>query len=172
MGIKARVKNGCYIIKNGILLQRGKKMLEEKNIFIKKLHEGLKLPTRSGAFYDLYIPQDVDVEAGGTVKIGLGFSCRLPYGYHATVLMRSSTWHKWGLCLTNQCGIIDSSYCGDGDEWILSVYRPRSFKTAVHIPAGTRLAQFTLEKDCPVIHWNYCQTLYAPDRGGFGSTGD
>lgn len=141
-------------------------------ILFKKLDPNVKLPERNGAAYDLFLPHDVEIEAGETVRIHLGFAAKLPEGYHALVNMRSSTWQRWGLCLTNQTGIIDNAYCGDNDEWILSVYRPNSFKDyPERIPAGTRLAQFRLEQDCPQLEFEIVDHLNAVSRGGFGSTG-
>lgn len=143
-------------------------------VLFKVLRKGATIPVRNnGAAYDLFIPEDVRIEAGQTVKIGLGFSCKLPSGFHALINMRSSTWAKWGLCLSNQTGIIDNSYSGDSDEWILSVYRPNSFKDyPTLIPAGTRLAQFRLERDCPELLFEEVETLGTDSRGGFGSTGN
>ena len=87
--------------------------------------------------------------------------------------MRSSTWQKWGLCLSNQTGIIDSAYCGNADEWILSVYRPNSFaEYPTTIPAGTRLAQFRIERDAPNLNFEIVDDMDCDSRGGFGSTGD
>lgn len=142
-------------------------------ILFKKLDPNVKLPERNGAAYDLFLPHDVEIDAGETVRIHLGFACKLPEGYHALVNMRSSTWQRWGLCLTNQTGIIDNAYCGEQDEWMLPVYRPNSFKDyPEHIPAGTRLAQFRLERDCPNFEFEIVDHLNAESRGGFGSTGE
>lgn len=141
--------------------------------YFKKLDPNAKLPVKNGAAYDLFLPQDVEIRPGETVRIHLGFACKLPDGYHALINMRSSTWQRWGLCLTNQTGIIDNAYCGDNDEWILSVYRPNSFKDyPERIPAGTRLAQFRLEQDSPELEFEIVEHLNCVSRGGFGSTGD
>lgn len=138
---------------------------------IRKFSSDVKLPVRNGACYDLFIPQDIWINAGETVKIGLGFACQLPEGYHALINMRSSTWKNYGVCLTNQTGIIDNKYNGNSDEWILSIYRPHSFDVAVKIPKGSRIAQFRLEEDSPDIDWVEVDELVSEDRGGFGSTG-
>lgn len=135
-----------------------------------QLREGMKTPVHNGAGFDLFVPEDVVVQAGQTVVIPLGFACRLPKGWHALINVRSSTWKSWGLELTNQTGIIDNSYCGDADEWKISVFRLPNFVAPVEIPAGTRLTQFRLERDCPDIDWNKVDSLGA-SRGGFGSTG-
>lgn len=146
---------------------------EPKVVLFKKLHPNAQVPVRTGACYDLFLPEDVTINPGETIKIGLGFACKLPEGYHALINMRSSTWAKWGLCLSNQTGIIDNAYCGNSDEWILSVYRPNSFKDyPAIIPAGTRLAQFRIENDCPELEFNEVDNLPDKSRNGFGSTGN
>lgn len=149
---------------------------DEAKTFIvkfKKLDDNVQFPERNGAGWDLFIPRDVTIQPGETVKIPLGFACKLPDGWHALVNMRSSTWQKWGLCLSNQTGIIDSAYCGNADEWILSVYRPNSFADyPTTIPAGTRLAQFRIERDAPNLNFEITDDLDCDSRGGFGSTGD
>lgn len=158
---------------NAILARqkKEKQMADTLKVYFRKIDENVRLPERNGAAYDLFVPNSVVVQAGQTVKIPLGFACKLPEGYHALINMRSSTWGKWGLCLTNQTGIIDNAYCGNNDEWILSVYRPHSYIAPVEIPADTRLAQFRLEQDCPQLDFEVVDNLPDPSRGGFGSTG-
>lgn len=143
-----------------------------QKVLFKKLDANAQIPVRNGAAYDLFIPHDVIIEAGKTEKIRLGFACKLPFGWHALINMRSSTWKKWGLCLTNQTGIIDNLYCGNEDEWILSVYRPNSFTDyPAVVPAGTRLAQFRIDRDSPDLNFEIVDDLESVSRGGFGSTG-
>ena len=107
------------------------------------------------------------------VRIPLGFACKLPDGYCALILSRSSTWEKWGLCLGNQLGLVDGSYCGDNDEWQLLTYRPNSYKNyPATIPAGTRICQFILARTAPDLNFEIVDSLPDPSRGGFGSTGE
>lgn len=152
------------------------------------INKNVLLPERHGAYYDLFIPEEVTVGAFlNSLKIPLGFSCKLPEGYHAEIVMRSSTYSKYGLILTNGVGIIDNDYCGPEDEWILSVKCLSSFiggefcAKGFKIPAGTRLAQFTVVPDCPKLLFNVDGTRVDTEvsnskqdanRGGFGSTGN
>lgn len=69
------------------------------NCKFRKIHPNVRLPERNGAAYDLFLPEEVLISAGQTVRIPLGFACALPEGYSAFILMRSSTWQKWGVCL-------------------------------------------------------------------------
>lgn len=112
--------------------------------------------------------------------IPLGIAMQLPSGMEAHVLPRSSTFKRYGLLLVNSQGIIDGSYCGDGDEWKYPVIGTRK----VTIPKGTRIAQFRIQLSQKATVWQKMKWLFSsgvkirkvasldnPDRGGFGSTG-
>lgn len=138
----------------------------------RKINPNVRLPERNGAAWDLYLPEDVTIEAGQTVKIKLGFACKLPNGYSAFILLRSSTWGKWGICLGNQLGLWDGDYGGNEDELGLICYRPNSYKEyPTLIPAGTRIAQFIIFKNPPDLNFEVVESLPDASRGGFGSTG-
>ena len=93
---------------------------------------------------------------------------QLPDGYEAIIAPRSSTFKKWGIIQANGIGIIDNSYCGDDDIWMMPVWSTRE----IHIPAGTRIAQFRIQKKQPVINFISVDSLGTKNRGGFGSTGE
>lgn len=142
-------------------------------ILFKKLDPNVKLPKRNGAGYDLYLPQSVDIEPGETVRIHLGFACKLPAGLFAVIAMRSSTWGRWGVQLTNGIGIVDGDYCGEKDEWQLSVWLPpENSAYPKTIPEGTRIAQFVLLPNLADIGFEIVDHLHPDSRGGFGSTGE
>ena len=82
---------------------------------------------------------------------------------------RSSTFKKWGIVQTNSMGIIDCSYCGDGDVWRMPVLCLR--KEGTVIKKGDRICQFRIMKNQPDIHLVEVEHLGNQDRGGFGSTG-
>ena len=92
---------------------------------------------------------------------------KLPEGYEAHVLPRSSTFKKWGILLVNGMGIIDNSYCGDNDIWGFPALAMR--KTTIY--AGDRICQFRIVKKQPDIEFVSVDKLGEKDRGGFGSTG-
>ena len=91
---------------------------------------------------------------------------KLPEGYEAHVVPRSSTFRNFGLIQTNHCGIIDESYCGPNDWWHVPVLAMRD----TQIRAGDRLFQFRIMKHQPEIVFEEGE-LTGNDRGGFGSTG-
>ena len=137
-----------------------------------QLRDGFIEPIqKNGAAYDLYLPEDVEIQAGETKKVGLGFACKLPEGYHAIMLIRSSSWERYGIELTNAAALFDREFGGDEDEWVASIRRPAEFGTPITIPAGTRITQFLLVKDSPKGRFVKRDTLGTPSRGGFGSTG-
>lgn len=120
-----------------------------------------------GDWLDLRSAEEVTLKAGESRLISLGVSMQLPEGYEAHVAPRSSTFKTWGIIQTNSVGVIDESYCGDGDIWKMPVYATRD--TVIHI--NDRICQFRIMPKMPPVELETCEHLHAPDRGGFGSTG-
>lgn len=120
-----------------------------------------------GDWIDLRAAEDVHLTEGQYRNIKLGVAMQLPEGYEAHVVPRSSTFKHFGLLMTNHCGIIDNSYCGDGDEWQFPAYATRE----VQILKNDRLCQFRIVKKQPEFEFREVNTLGNEDRGGFGSTG-
>ncbi len=123
--------------------------------------------TEKGDWIDLRAAETVEMKAGEHRLISLGISVRMPEGYEAHVLPRSSTFKNYGLLLANSCGIIDGSYCGDNDIWYFNAYATRD--TVVHF--DDRICQFRLMKKMEEVTFETVDHLTGPDRGGFGSTG-
>ena len=92
---------------------------------------------------------------------------QLPKGYEAHVVPRSSTFKRYRVIMTNSVGIIDSAYCGDGDEWQFPVY---STETTI-IPKNERICQFRIVKTQPYAVIEKVDHLGNKNRGGLGSTG-
>ena len=118
-------------------------------------------------FIDLRASEDVELKTGEFRLIPLGVSMQLPKGYEAHVVPRSSTFKTWGIIQTNSMGIIDESYCGNNDQWMMPVYATRD--TVIH--KNDRICQFRIEKHQPTIKFEEVDTLGNEDRSGFGSTG-
>lgn len=123
--------------------------------------------TEQGDWCDLYTYQDITLHIGEFTIIPLGFSAKLPEGYEANIVPRSSTFKRWGVIQTNHFAVIDESYCGNDDEWGYPVYATRN----VTIPAGTRLCQFRINKKQPTLIFEEVEDLHEKSRGGFGSSG-
>lgn len=124
---------------------------------------------KGGDWLDLRAAEDVTLDFMESALISLGVSIQLPEGYEAHMVPRSSTFKKWGIVQTNSMGIIDCSYCGDGDIWRMPVLCLR--KEGTSIKKGDRICQFRIMKNQPDIHLVEVEHLGNQDRGGFGSTG-
>ena len=116
---------------------------------------------------DLRAAETVEMKAGEFRLIPLGVAMKLPEGYEAHVVPRSSTFKNYGLIMTNSVGIIDNTYCGPGDQWFMPVYATRD--TVVHF--NDRICQFRIVENQPPLQFTESDLTEETDRGGFGSTG-
>jgi len=130
-----------------------------------------KLKTKENNMVPIEIP---------SILIPLGIAMNLPKYFEANILPRSSTFHNFGIILANSMGVIDSSYCGNEDEWKFNAL----VLNKCHIEAGDRIAQFRIRPSQFAPWWiklkwffvnniefNYVEDLKNPTRGGFGSSG-
>ena len=109
------------------------KMAENKTIKIKYFTDKIdKLDYINGKsdWIDLRAAKDVVLKKGEVKLIPLGIAMKLPDGYEAHIVPRSSTFKNYGIIQTNHMGVIDGTYCGDNDEWKLPVYATRD--TVIH----------------------------------------
>ena len=116
---------------------------------------------------DLRAASEVSLKKGEFALIPLGVAMKLPKGYEAHVVPRSSTFKNFGIIQTNHMGVIDESYCGDNDQWFMPALAVRD--TQIHI--NDRICQFRIMKHQPTISFEETDHLADKDRGGFGSTG-
>ena len=116
---------------------------------------------------DLRAAEDVEFKQGEFKLIPLGIGIRLPAGYEAHMVPRSSTYKNYGLIQANHMGVIDCSYCGDNDQWFVPMIAMRD--TVVH--ANDRICQFRIMENQPKLEFREVDHLDEVDRGGFGSTG-
>lgn len=116
---------------------------------------------------DLRASEEVTLKQGEYRLIPLGVAMELPAGYEAHVVPRSSTYKNFGIIQANHCGVIDSSYCGDNDMWMVPVIAMRD--TVIHV--NDRICQFRIMKNQPKIDFQVVEHLEGQDRGGFGTTG-
>ena len=120
-----------------------------------------------GDWIDLRAAETVELKAGEFKLIKLGIGIKLPDGYEAHIVPRSSTFKNFGIIQTNHCGIIDNSYCGDNDQWLFPAYALRD--TVIH--KNDRICQFRIIEKQPELTFEEVEHLEDTDRGGFGSTG-
>lgn len=121
----------------------------------------------NGDWIDLRSAETVELKAGDFKVISLGVSMKLPEGYEAHIVPRSSTFKKWGILQTNHMGVIDNSYSGDNDVWGMPVVATRN----TVINKNDRVCQFRIVKKMEDVQFCEVERLDGIDRGGFGSTG-
>lgn len=134
-----------------------------------------------GDWIDLRAAEDVTIKYGKSELISLGVSMKLPKGYEAHIVPRSSTFKTWGIIQTNSMGVIDNSYSGTNDIWKFPAYclDPKGYVDEnglysdfeTRIKKGDRICQFRIVKKQPEIEFDEVMFLDAEDRGSFGSTG-
>ena len=120
-----------------------------------------------GDWIDLRVAEDVEMKAGEFKVISLGVSMKLPEGYEAVVIPRSSTFKHWGVIQTNHFGLIDNSYCGDTDIWMFPALATRD----VLIEKNSRICQFRIQKKMEDVTFTTVDKLSDVNRGGLGSSG-
>lgn len=116
---------------------------------------------------DLRSAENVTLKKGEFRLIKLGISMQLPEGYEAVIVPRSSTYKNFGIIQTNHMGVVDETYCGDNDVWMMPALAMRD----TEIKANDRICQFRIQKHQPKIVFEEVDHLDGQDRGGFGSTG-
>ena len=119
-----------------------------------------------GDWIDLYNKEEVSLKVSEHKLIDLNVAVKLPKGYEAHILPRSSTFKNYGLLIANSMGVVDNAYCGDNDEWKLSAIATKE----ITIPKGSRIAQFRIIPS-QNVKLKTVENLGGIDRGGFGSSG-
>lgn len=139
------------------------------NINIKYFDDGIdkieKITT--GDWIDLRAAETVELKKFEFKVIKLGIGMKLPVGYEALIVPRSSTFKNFKILQTNGIGVIDESYCGDNDQWGMPVLAMED--TVIH--KNDRICQFRIVKHQPDITLWEIDKLGEHSRGGFGSTG-
>lgn len=120
-----------------------------------------------GDWIDLRAAKTTEFNKGDFKLIPLGIAMKLPKGYEAHVVPRSSTYKNFKVIQTNHMGVIDESYCGDNDQWFFPAFALEN--TVIH--KNDRICQFRVMEKQPIIEFKEVEKLEDNDRGGFGSTG-
>ena len=122
--------------------------------------------TEGAAGADLRSSENVTLIPHVVSMVDCGFSCRIPRGYHAKIVARSSM-GKNGIIIPNAPGIIDSDYTGRIRVLLLNLTdKPYEIKQA------DRIAQWLIEKNVEYC-WQHSDNLGSTERNsaGFGTTG-
>lgn len=157
------------IIKQQNIIKNFKEKREMNKILVRYHNDNIdKIEKISkGDWIDLRAAETVELKAGDFKIISLGISMKLPEGYEAHIVPRSSTFKKWGILQTNHMGVIDNSYSGDNDIWGMPALAMRD----TVIQENDRICQFRIVKRMEQVEMEQVDHLEGADRGGFGSTG-
>ena len=129
--------------------------------------EKLKYIDGKSDWIDLRSAEHVVLKKGDFHLIKLGVSMQLPEGYEAIVVPRSSTYKNFGIIQVNSMGVIDESYCGENDVWMMPALAMRD----TEIRVNDRICQFRILRHQPQITFFEVEQMGNADRGGIGSTG-
>ncbi len=147
--------------------------MEHCVVNIKRLRESAQIPsyaTEGSAAMDLRadIETPIVLKAGERKIIPTGLAISLPNANYVAILCaRSGLASKFGICLANGIGVIDSDYRGE-----IGVALYNASKEDFTVQAGDRIAQMMI---VPVAIATLCEVdsldETARGQGGFGSTG-
>lgn len=152
------------------IVKNDKIFLQDEKLPVIKIHaiDEQFIPvfgTSESAGADLKSSVDVVLTPGVVEMVDVGFSCKIPAGYHAKIVARSSMGKK-GIIIPNGPGIIDSDYILGIKVLLLNMGH-----ACYEIKRGDRIAQWLLEKNVE-YGWQTVNELETTERtGGFGSTG-
>ena len=144
---------------------------ETKEEELRRIYDGIRLPKRAtagSAGYDFYMPADMTVEPGNTVKIPTGIRVRMEEEWVLQCYPRSGLGFKYRLQLNNTVGIIDSDYFYSDNEGHIfaKLTNDTNEGKTVDLKAGTGFMQgifveygITVDDD-----------VQTERNGGFGST--
>lgn len=120
-----------------------------------------------GDWIDLRSAETIHLKKGEFHLIPLGVGMKLPDGYEANIVPRSSTYKHFKVLQTNCFAVIDNSYSGDSDQWMMPVIAMED----TTINKNDRICQFRINEIQPDIEFEEVKHLDDVSRGGFGSTG-
>lgn len=141
------------------------------DVDINAVYDNIKLPkraTKGSAGYDFYVPVDITLNPGETVKIPTGIRAKMEEDFVLKLYPRSGLGFKYRLQLNNTVGIIDSDYYFSDNEGHIfaKITNDSNENKIVNLKAGEGFMQgifleygITVDDDADGIR-----------NGGFGST--
>lgn len=141
------------------------------DVRIKRVDKSFPLPeykTAGAVAFDLYLREDVTIEAADFAMSPTNLIIDIPEGYALVIAARSSSAKKKGLNMRNGIGIIDQDYCGEQDE--IHILIQNLTDKDISIPAGERVAQAMFVR-VDTARFIEVEKMADTNRGGFGSTG-
>ena len=137
-----------------------------------EIYNKIKLPkraTKGSAGYDFYLPADITLLPGQTIKIPTGIRVRIDEGWVLKLYPRSGLGFKFRLQLNNTVGIIDSDYFESDNEGhiFIKITNDTNENKTINLQNGDAFAQgifieygITIDDETDGVR-----------NGGFGSTG-
>ena len=116
---------------------------------------------------DLRSAETVHLKKGEFHLIPLGVGMKLPDGYEANIVPRSSTYKNSKVLQTNSFAVIDNSYSGENDQWFYPVIAMED----TTINKNDRICQFRINKIKPEIDGEEIEHVDDTESGGCGSSG-
>ena len=80
---------------------------------LREIYDGIKLPKRAtagSAGNDFFVPMDITLEPGQSIKVPTGIRVRINPGWWLGCFPRSGLGFKYRIQLDNTVGVIDSDY--------------------------------------------------------------
>ena len=133
------------------------------------VRDGVREPeraTRHSAGYDFFAPYDIELAPHESVTVPTGFGAVLDDDKFMLLVPRSGLGFKYGLHLSNTCGIIDADYAAnaenEGHIWakLVNGDLPLSIKKGTAFMQGIIVKYYTI----------YNEKCDNERSGGFGST--
>ena len=132
----------------------------------------VKIPirqTKYSAGYDFYIPFNVELIPGQTIKIPTGIKVQMNKDEFLGIYVRGSIGFKYNVRMCNQVGIIDEDYYNNRDnEGHIFIRLQNEGDDVVSFKKGDRIAQGIFQKYYIVDDDNVMEKT----KGGFGSTNE
>jgi len=140
------------------------------SVDIKRLGPDVPVPeykTIGAIAFDIAVSEQKTIQPGETAFLSTGLVVCTPPGYGLILAGRSSNAKKQ-ITLANGIAVIDQDYCGPEDQLLLSVRNEGPAPYTVE--RGERIAQGLF---VPIVRATFrdVETLSAPSRGGYGTTG-
>lgn len=139
-------------------------------IEIRRLSPEVPMPeykTAGACAFDISVIEGATLAPGERKMLQTGLIVKVPEGYTLLLFSRSSNAKK-GIRLGNSVGVIDQDYCGPTDQLYAAVHNFGS--EPYTIEKGERIMQAVI---VPMLRGEIVEAPedFAPDRGGFGTTG-
>ena len=115
-----------------------------------------------------FINKPITLNPGERALIGTGIFLQIPRGFECQVRSRSGLAIKYGVCVLNSPGCIDSCYTGEVGVILINLGQEDFV-----INSGDRIAQLIFSVVAEITKFEVVDVLDETDRGalGFGSTG-